>query len=414
MVASAIRPLSVDVAVGSGLLAKVANGYRAGLTLQLVDDGVLLSDLPASASGSLGHEHVLGVGGAASTLRDAILDAPAESALDIGTGCGVQALRLSATASRVTATDLSDRALDFAATNATLNGVEWELLAGDMLKPIAGRRFDRVVSNPPFVVGSGAVGYVYRDSGRAGDGVCAELAASAGSLLNPGGTVQFLANWLHIDGEDWRERIASWFAGTGCDVWAIQRDVSDPLDYVRVWQRDAADEHDPSRLASWLDWFDEQRATGVGFGIITARRSDATDPMIVCEDLRHPVEHPYRDRIGEWLATADRLADVDAAAVLAARPRLADGVRLRQDAVPTADGWAVDRQLVTAENGMRRTTEIDPLLVSFLAGCTGDVDVLTLARLLAEAHDGDAALLAASLAPVVRELTRDGFLVLPG
>ncbi len=81
-------------------------------------------------------------------------------------------------ARRVTATDVSRRALRFAATTAALNGQEWELLHGDLVAPVAGRRFDLVVSNPPFVVGPGTTTHVYRDSGRVGDAIGAELAAA--------------------------------------------------------------------------------------------------------------------------------------------------------------------------------------------------------------------------------------------
>ena len=56
-----------------------------------------------------------------------------------------------------------------------LNGLDVELLDGPWLAPVAGRRFDLIVSNPPFVPGPARVDYVYRDSGQAGD------------VLHPGG-----------------------------------------------------------------------------------------------------------------------------------------------------------------------------------------------------------------------------------
>jgi len=51
-------------------------------------------------------------------------------------------------------------------TTAALNGMSWELLAGDLVEPVAGRRFDLVVSNPPFVITPrtpGMPSYEYRD-----------------------------------------------------------------------------------------------------------------------------------------------------------------------------------------------------------------------------------------------------------
>ena len=53
----------------------------------------------------------------------------------------------------MTAIDLSPEALALAAENAALNGLadRVELLEGDLLAPVAGRHFDLVASNPPYV-----------------------------------------------------------------------------------------------------------------------------------------------------------------------------------------------------------------------------------------------------------------------
>jgi release factor glutamine methyltransferase len=73
--------------------------------------------------------------------------------LDVGTGSGCIAitLALELPGARVVASDLSPRALDYARRNAARHGVELELVQGDGLAPVAGRRFDLVVSNPPYV-----------------------------------------------------------------------------------------------------------------------------------------------------------------------------------------------------------------------------------------------------------------------
>jgi hypothetical protein len=111
------------------------------------------SDLSEMATGRpLDVDHVLGVGGASTTLAQWTPRSRVERALDVGTGCGVQALHLSTHAADVTVTDVSDRALAFTRFNAALNGADWTILAGSMLEPVAGQRFQLVVSNPPFVI----------------------------------------------------------------------------------------------------------------------------------------------------------------------------------------------------------------------------------------------------------------------
>jgi methylase of polypeptide subunit release factors len=273
-VAAALAPLPLADAVEAGLVERSGGGLRAALEIEAYGGQWIVSDVDAAMRPGrpLPPEHVLGVGGASTTLAQATIRRPVGTALDLGTGCGIQALHLSSHAARVTATDLSQRALRFAATTAALSGLDWELLQGDLTQPVADRRFDLVVSNPPFVVGPGTTTHTYRDSGRAGDAVCAELAAAAPRLLNEGGYMQFLANWLHVAGEDWADRVAGWVAGTGLDAWVVQREVSDPVGYVNLWLADAAEDPatQPARAAAWLDWFDANKIEAVGLGLVTA------------------------------------------------------------------------------------------------------------------------------------------------
>lgn len=77
-----------------------------------------------------------------------------ESALDVGTGSGAIALALAAEglARSVTATDLSASALAAARNNAAAAGVATiDFREGCLLEPVAGRTFDLVLSNPPYL-----------------------------------------------------------------------------------------------------------------------------------------------------------------------------------------------------------------------------------------------------------------------
>jgi release factor glutamine methyltransferase len=73
---------------------------------------------------------------------------------DLGTGSGAIALALASERPEwtVTATDTSEAALATARANASmLSLVGVELVKGEWFAPLAGRRFDLVVSNPPYV-----------------------------------------------------------------------------------------------------------------------------------------------------------------------------------------------------------------------------------------------------------------------
>jgi release factor glutamine methyltransferase len=72
--------------------------------------------------------------------------------LDLGTGSGAIAITLALeTAAEVTACDLSAAALTIARQNAEKLGAQVRLLQGDLYAPVAGKTFDLIVSNPPYI-----------------------------------------------------------------------------------------------------------------------------------------------------------------------------------------------------------------------------------------------------------------------
>lgn len=412
-VAAVLAPLPLAEALAGGLVERYGTGLRQGIDLEPYgEDWWVVADVPAAvrAGQPLAGDHVLGIGGASSTLIGATLRRPVDTALDLGTGGGIQALHLATHARSVTATDLSPRALRFAATTAALNGQRWELLTGDLVAPVAGRRFDLVVSNPPFVVGPGTTTHTYRDSGRVGDGVGAELAAAAPDLLTEGGTMQYLANWVHVAGEDWGERVTGWFAGTGLDAWVIQREVADPMAYVDLWVNDANETADPARVAAWLDWFDAHKIEAIGFGLVNLRRGGYDQPLLRVEDLRQTVQPPLGEQIAAWFDRQDWIRVRDADEMLAARYRAAEGLRLHQEATMGDEGWGVDRQVLAMPHGLRWSEEVDPLVLALVGGADGLVPLREQLALLAVAHEVPESDLAEAAVPIVSHLVERGVL----
>ncbi|HEY4972731.1 MAG TPA: methyltransferase [Steroidobacteraceae bacterium] len=90
----------------------------------------------------------------ASQLRADLLP-PGVQVLDMGTGSGVCALVAARHSRDVVAVDINPDAIRCARINAMINQCEdrIEILPGDLFAPLAGRRFDVVLFNPPFLRG---------------------------------------------------------------------------------------------------------------------------------------------------------------------------------------------------------------------------------------------------------------------
>jgi release factor glutamine methyltransferase len=137
------------------------------------------------------------------TLVEAALRHPRAGghALDLGTGSGAIAITLACErpALTVTATDSSAAALEVARANAKRHGATIEFLQGDWYAPLAGRRFDLIVANPPYIaehdqhLEQGDLRFEPRGALTDGsaDGLASIRAIVAGAPrhLNPGGSI---------------------------------------------------------------------------------------------------------------------------------------------------------------------------------------------------------------------------------
>ncbi|PXX54022.1 methyltransferase family protein [Nocardia tenerifensis] len=420
-VAAALAPVDVERAVAAGLLERDGDAVRAALDLRPLDAGAgtrwILSDLDDSMRRrTLTEDHVLGVGHASLSLLRATPTGRVGSVLDLGTGCGVQAVHAASYADRVTATDVNPRALWLAEATAALNGLDIELLEGSWFEPVAGRRFDQIVANPPFVVGPARIEHTYRDSGLALDGASELVIGQAADLLAPGGTAAMLAAWVHVDGEDWRHRVSSWLPAHGVDAWVVQRDVADPALYVGTWLRDAGlDPRDPAaqaRADQWLDAFAAADVEGVGFGFVYLRAIDGPTELLA-EDLTHGFDDPLGDEATRYFERSAWLRAVAGDENLAWRSRFVvdPATALERVALPGPDGWAQHVARVHRGDGPRWQHEVDETTISLLAGMRADgLPLYELIELLAVAHGSSEVTteFAADALSVVTGLVRHG------
>ncbi len=385
-------------------------------------DWWIVSDLGCAVGGAGGigagpggvdrSELVLGVGGASTTLAGITVRTPVASALDLGTGSGIQALHAAQHATRVTATDLNPRALHIARLTLALSGApEADLRQGPLFEPVAGETFDLIVSNPPFVISPGAR-LTYRDGGMGGDELCRTLVQQSADRLNDGGYCQLLANWQHVEGEDWRERLSSWVP-SGCDAWIVQREVQDVAQYAELWLRDAGDhrttpEEYAARYDAWLAEFEARKTRGIGFGWITLRKTGSNRPSVIAEEWPHPVEQPLGPAVRGHFERQDFLRTHDDAALLGTHFRLADEVVQEQVGLPGAED--PEHVVLRQNRGMRRATKVDTVGAGFAGVCDGTLPAGRILDAIAQLVGEDPVLLRDRTPEAIRMLVEQGFL----
>lgn len=440
------------------------------------DDVLIASDWGELAGAIPGPDHVMPVGGATRTLAALAAYGADERVLDVGTGCGYHAILAALCGARVTATDVSARALGYARFNAALAGAEIDFRRGSLLEPVRGprsdpadaldsldslsaarERYDVVVSNPPFVITPEAARAdgvrTYRDGGREGDSLLAELVGELGDVLVPGGRAWMLGNWeikasdavpdqslgsasdLLCDAAqdrpfdavpDWARGPAAWIPDD-LDAWVIQREVLAPPDYAEMWLRDGGqtprDRGYEKAYAAWLDDFARRGVVGVGMGYISLRApegesgdwdaacSNAEDsakrrPWRRFEELSGPAPidlHGYVE--GVW-AHRDLLRAGDSA-LLAAR-LVCRGVEHRLHAPGQPEPFMLKLAQVA---GFAAEVQVTSAVAGVVGACDGELTLGALCDAVAQLLGEPAEDVRTEVLPAVRELVGLGILV---
>ncbi|MCT2086066.1 methyltransferase [Microbacterium enclense] len=423
--AAALPSLGVEGAATLGLVALDGDHVVPAVLVrpQPFDDGEgevewwIASDLDEAAlGGPLPEDHVLGVGGASQTLATLQLTWRGGTALDLGTGCGIQALRLRRLVPRVIATDISERALRFTRLNALLNDVDGiETRLGSLFEPVAGETFERVASNPPFVITprvAGVPAYEYRDGGLEGDALVSAVVSGVAAHLAPGGVAQSLGNWEYREGESGLDRLRTW-VDPSLDAWVIEREVLDPLAYAELWVRDGGTVPGTPAYArlidAWLDDFAQRGVTGIGFGYVVLRRPLAGAPTLArYERVAGGGESAFGPHLAACLENHDRAALLDDEGLASAVLRVAPDVTEARHHRPGEEAPSVIE--LRQGGGFARAIEVDSAVAALVGASDGDLPVGALLDAIAQLLEVDATELRADVLPRVRELIVTGFL----
>ncbi len=378
------------------------------------------SDLGEVQTGKpLADDHVLGIGGATLTLLEMTVRERVDSALDVGCGCGIQALYLATHAGRVVATDLSARACAITQFNAALNETTIDVREGSLFEPVEGEAFDLIVTNPPFVITPdsvrGAAGLLeYRDGGMDRDNLIRAVLRGAPACMNDGGTLQMLANWeIPADRNpdtQWSWRVDSWLEGLPVDAWVVQRDVLDPARYVDMWIRDSGgqlmERADYERaFTSWLADFRRAGTGAIGMGFVALRRLDEAEAASGGKrayDLSLD-GHAPRGRDVAWALASLRAPELWDTALTRA-----SDVREERHYVPGSP----DPELLIMHQGggLGRSVPVSSAVSAVVGASDGELTVGQIAAAVAMLTEVDVDDVRAEIEAPLRDLIRWGFL----
>jgi SAM-dependent methyltransferase len=287
---------------------------------------------------------------------------PVESALDVGTGSGAQALLAAQHARRVVATDVNPRALMFTRLNAALNGLtNIEVRGGSMFEPAGNERFDLIVCNAPYVI-SPERRWTYRDAGGVGDEVSERVVHEAAAHLNDGGYATVTASWVAKNVDEPDERVLAWVEDTGCDSWIFVAWEADVLDHAAEWNAEVAGDPESfaARLDEWSAYLEDLGVRWVSEGAVLLHRTPGPEHTMRIDMVDQEELEAAGEQIERAFDARARLAERTTVSLLDERLWVASKLRLQHELEPQAGAPAVVAASVSLDEGTYSVIEADP------------------------------------------------------
>jgi SAM-dependent methyltransferase len=365
--ANALSPLDLAELIHAGLLQREDGRVCSLLQAQSYRGLIFFSDF-------LHNDHaddfVLPIGPAGHYLAGLTIRKSVNSALDLGCGCGVQALLAAQHCTRVTATDVNPRALALTRLNADFNGFSnIEIIEGSFFDPVQGYTFDLVLANLPYVIAPQNK-LLYRDSVQPGDAGVRRLIRELPAYLAEGGYAQLLANWIHGKDEFWWQPLKTAVEGQGVDAWLIHNGSKEPQDYADMWldNRLKKDQQKSAKIKkAWLKWYRDQGIERIALGVVTLRRRASAHNWVNAASVTKSLDSPAGEQLMRIFEAQDYMA------ALLNRDDLLEENLIPLDMKFEKESAAVNIQVVTTK-GLFFQADIQPFtaeVIEHLDGKTG-------------------------------------------
>jgi methylase of polypeptide subunit release factors len=410
----ALKPLPVEDWVNAGFVEVSGEDVR-GLLRVFPFDGLLCAMDPQELlEQGTGPDFVSGLTNSTAALMCCTIRKPSRATLDLGTGCGVLAFLASRHSERVWATDVNPRALAMASLNARLNGLPGiEFLLGSGFEPVPERKFDLIVTNPPFILGP-LKRYTFRDSGMEMDGLCRQLVAQAPQHLEEGGFFQCELEWPVQHGEDWKERLSGWLRDSGCDALVLRTASTTLLEQAEetAVETDVFDPEVQARLFSeCADYFEKRGIESVGQGFITMRRRSSGAPnWIQFEEATPEKMQPFSDAVQRVFETHDILDALSLDGLLETRLRLAPGLVFETGREWNGTGWFPLNFRLRQPKGLCLQAKLDSATAGLVQRCDGSATLRQILFAMAAGLKVDFSAIAPGALAMIRSMLERGFL----
>jgi SAM-dependent methyltransferase len=414
-VRSALNPFSAESLAASGLAAIDGDTVVPLVTLMPLDGVYLVFDIPMQIGAGAAPDHVVGISNSAMHVSNSMIRRHSRRTLDIGTGSGNLAFSAAGFSDEVYGVDCNPRAVNFAQFGAWLNGFEHiRFLQGDAFDPVRGSSFDLVFANLPFVI-SPNLRYQYRDAGMRADEFSKRIVREAPTVLTENGFAQFLCQWAHIQGEDWQERLACWFEGTGCDVLVLRLEELEASAYAERWIQDT----EPCSMAAseevfidWMRYYGSERVEAVSSGIITMRRTRTPAHWIRIEEISRSMSSSWGDALLRRFDLIDFVeGNASKDALLNRRLRPAPDLRLVQTNSVGDGKWRPLAAEIRLTEGLHYDGNIDPLVANLITQFNGSRTVSEALDALAKATGVASERIEGRFLTILRELIARGFIL---
>jgi 2-polyprenyl-3-methyl-5-hydroxy-6-metoxy-1,4-benzoquinol methylase len=396
-----------------GVLERHAGGWRSRVTISGHQDIFVFGDLTRHGNS---RDRVDGYTQPADLARRVSIPATGARTLDLGTGSGIHALRARRDGNHAVGVDINRHALKLARMSALLSdidGVDWR--EGSWYEPLGKERFDRILSNAPYVISPDSE-FTYRDGDESADPLVS-IAAGLTAHLDPGGCGQLLCCWGQRPGEEWCRGPLRWLSSArSCDVLLLMIEQVEPLHYAMDWNRPPMRALTPAKfdrvIARWLEHYQREGLQYINFGVLNVRRRRAGAPpkqgrvalkALNAQPGRHSGEQLLRGLEASAML-AEKQTDRE---LLQLAPAIPEGQRVDQRLRRESSRYRLARARLSQSDGLCVEVEVPAEVLEVIYRLDGS---RTLAQALALSPTGKAGRFAGEVLAAARALMLAGLL----